>query len=644
MNKASITEQIRESFTKTEEVVVNDFLAFEPFDVVQRDARVFDQMKEDKVDLYEPGIIDVIGKDPHPFQTGYILSINPHRILLAGTQVGKSRTALQDAITMLTGIVPYSMRVPQYTDTGIPRPINMENILRFGRWTKISKELIDHNPRARKDGTWDCGNIMGVGVYPSDKLCPDGKQVWIGTTAQALLKYWWPKMIPGTKCVIPFEFLNNKKGNNGYDRTHNLVHFLGDKELIFTTYESQYDKFEAERAHAVILDEEPPNEKILAAAGTHAKFLSIVMTPYRGITYAEDFVFNKDKNRRPEVFHATAYDSPYRHADDIANDRKLMKPYEIKARIYGLFSEITGEPYYDRIKLMNWHDQMKEDENSVKYAKLIPQSEYNEINEIVNIDVKPEEVNVVDELDTWRIFEHPRPDIGYVAGVDIAEGSENPAEASDRQAICILRLPLRNSREKEPVVCATLRSTLPVHTFANIVAHGCAYYNNAVLAPESMRGYHNGAFMVEVNEYPYFFTMMTTNDKTRKPTSRRGFVTNPKNREAIFNFFDKKINETDETERCPFKDIDLVKELVMAIVGKNGKCDHTRKGTLDTAVAHGIALYVAKISPEQIICYKKKKDEFKDVPFGRIKWLIDGKPDMTNNRQNFTKGHIGAFI
>jgi len=592
--------------------------------------------------LYDPAIIDIIGKDPHPFQTGYMMSMDAHRVLLAGTQCGKSRTALQDAITMLTGIVPHSMRVPAGVDTGVKRQINKENILRWGRRDLINGDLIDHNFKAKRDGSWDCGTIIGVGVYPSDKFCPPGKQVWIGSTAQALLKYWWPKFFPGKHMMVPQEYIDESKGNNGYDKTHGVVYFHGDRSLIFTSYESQYDKFEAEKAWACILDEEPPNEKILAAAATHAKFLSIVETPYRGITYSEEFIFNSDPDKRPRLFHCTAYDSPYRHPEDIETDRRVMKKWDLKARIWGLFSEVTGLPYYDREKLLKWYEEMQAKEKDVRYARMIPQKEYENIYDMVGIDVKIQEVDEVNEQDVWRIYELPRKGVAYVAGIDIAEGAENPNDAADRQACCITRKPLPGSGEKGPVVVASLRSTLLVSMFAHVAIHGCAYYNNALLAPESMRGYHNGAFMVEVNDYPYFFTMMTTNDVTRKPQTRKGFVTSPKSRETLFKLIERDIVNNEDYEPCPFRDIDLVKELMMAVVGKNGRCDHTRKGSLDTAVAYGITLYVVDVSPEQIICNKRKKRSRDDEPYGHIKWLIDGRPD--DEIQGRRKGHLGMGI
>lgn len=638
----SVRDQIQESFKSKDSVEnVSDFMAYEPFDVQRRPDWVHAQMKADGVDLYEPWILEVIKGDPHPFQIGYHMSLARHRILLASTQSGKSWCALIDAIIMATRQVPYSMRYPAGVDTGVKRPINAENIIRWGRRSVIGGHFIDNNTKAKRDGTWDCGNIIGVGVYPTDKYCPAGKQIWIGTTAQALLKFWWPKMTPGSKCIIPHEFIDTSKGNKGYDRTHNVVHFINDTDLIFTTYESQYDKFEAEKAHACILDEEPPNEKILAAAGTHAKYLSIVETPYRGITYSEEFIFNKDKTKRPEVFHCCAYDSPYKYQEDIDAERKLMKPWEIKPRIWGLFAEVTGDPYYDRDKLQAWYDRMKAKEERVRYGRLVPQMEYDDVEELCNITVKLEETDELNEEDVWRIFELPVKGVGYVCGVDIAEGAENPADAADRQAVCIRRLPLPGTREKKSVKVASLRSTLEVSPFAHIVVAGCSFYNNALLAPESMRGYHNGAFMVEVQNYPYFYMMMTTSDATKRPKSRKGFVTNPKNRNDLFNFFQRTIAENEVEDPPPFKDMDLVRELLMAVVGKNGRCDHTRKGSLDTAVADGITLYVAEVSPEQIGCNKKEKKEYKK-PFEHLLRLVGA--ESVGSRDRFEKKHLGSFI
>jgi len=637
-------DKILASFSEVaEEQEITQYLAFEPFDVTKRPSSVIEQMKLDNVDIYDPALVEVIGTDPHLFQTGYLLSTSPHRVLIAGSRIGKSECALMDAVISATRIVPYSLRAPKGRDTGIKRPITNENILRWGRRDALNGGLIDHDITAKRDDYWDCGTIIGVGIYPTSKFCPPGKQIWIGSTAQALLKYWWPKVFRGAQMRIPQEAMDLNKGANGYSKQNNIAHIQRDIDIILTSYESQYDKFEAEEAWMLILDEEPPDERILPAAASHTKFLSIVETPYRGITYTEDYIFNKDPKRRPEVFHACAYDSPYRPEDKIASDRKTFPPWEIKARIWGLFSEITGVPYFDREKLMKWTDEVKakdRDLHFVKLAKMIPQKEYQNIEELAKIDVKLEYVDNWNEQDVWRIFELPRPGVGYVAGVDIAEGAETPEEAADRQACSIVRMPLPGTDETEPVKVASLRSTLLVDPFANVVVQGCAFYNNALLAPESVRGYHNGAFMYAVNNYPYFFTMMTTNDKNRKPQSKKGFAPTSKSRETLYKIVERQVTDRDMHEPCPFKDIDLVKELAMAIVGKNGRCDHTRKGSLDTTTAHGIALYVCEVSPEQIRCFRHSKEDEFDAPYSKVIYRVTGKlPEKEQERP-----HLCAFI
>ena len=618
-----------------EEEVISEYMSFEPFDVEKRPPWVLEQMREDNVDIYHESVIDVIKPDPHLFQTGYMLSTDPQRVLIASSRSGKSHCALMDAIIMGTRIVPYSLTVPKGVDTGKKRPKTKLNINRWGRRDIISGGFLDNNVNARDDGTWDCGTIIGVGVYPSEKFCPYGGQIWIGSTAQALLKYWWPKVFRGKKMMIPHEAIDVTKGSNGYHSTNHITHLNHDIDIIFTSYESQYDKFEAEEAWAVILDEEPPNEKVLPAAVSHATFMSIVETPYRGITYSENYIFNKDPEKRPEVFHCCAYDSPYRPKSKIISDRKAFKIWDIKARIWGLFSEITGEPYYDREKLLIWLDQLKVDEKNpdiLTYAKLIPQDEYVCMKDLTEIMIKPDTVDELNEQDVWRIFEHPRPNIGYLAGVDIAEGAEVPEEAADRQAVCIIRPPMPGTDETKPVKVASLRSTLPVEQFAHVSMHGAVYYNNAVLAPETKHGFANGAYFVMVMDYPYFFHMMTTNDKTRRAQKTLGWVPSEKRRDILFKLMESPINEFEATDPCPFKDIDLLKELAMAIVGKAGRCDHTRKGSLDTAVAHGITLYVWEVSPEQIVCNKRDKPGEFDQPFSQLMDRLAGYPSKEKNK------------
>lgn len=623
-NHKDAVDKILESFKMEEDQEVTEYLGYEPFDIVKRPDYIIQQMISDNVDIYHDAVVDVIGRDPHPFQTGYLLSTKPHRVLIAGSRIGKSINALMDAIIMASRIVPYSLRVPKGVDTGIKRPVTADNIIRFGRRDSINGNFIDHNVDARRDPSWDCGTIIGVGVYPTKKFCPPGGQIWIGSTAQALLKFWWPRVFRGAQMVIPPEAIDTSKSADGYNKQNNITHFHNDINMFFTSYESQYDKFEAEEAHAVILDEEPQSEKVLPAAASHAVYLSIVMTPYRGITYSEDFIFNKNPDQRPEVFHCCAYDSPYRPIEKINSDRKTMKPWEIKARIWGLFSEITGVPYFNREKLMMWMDEVtkiNDDRKIVRYARMLPQQEYENIEDLANIQVKIELIDEWNELDTWRIFELPIAGVGYVCGVDVAEGAEDPEGAADRQAACILRKPIIGSGETKPVVVATLRSTLMVEPFANIVIQGCSYYNNAVLAPETEHGFHNGAFMFTVTKYPYFFTMMTINDKTRRPKKTKGFVPSHKSREILFKIIEKQVTDNDT---CPYKDIDLVRELTMAVVGKNGRCDHTKKGSLDTTVAYGITYYVYETAPEQIKNNKYIEADT-EIPFSRLIERITGK-------------------
>jgi len=616
------------------------FMSFEPFDIAERPQWVIDQAKHDDIDLEEQYILDHIGNAPHNFQTGYLLSVEAIRVLLAGTQDGKSITALIEIGIMATGQIPISMTVPAGVDTGFRRPISAENIRRWGRCDALSGKHIDNNVRARRDGSWHCGNIIGVGVYPKEKIAPPGSTIWVGTTAKSLLNFWWPKFTQKSKMMLPNGCIDTSKGNKGYNKTDNMVHIINDISIVVITYESGFDKYESEKAWAIIFDEEPPDERAWAAALTHSHFFSIVMTPYKGITYMEKKIFPDIKNENMRVFHCTAYDSPYKLQSDIDKERSSMKSWDIKARIWGLFSEIAGEPYFGdegRTKLMIWMKQYGRKHSLVKF---IPTAEYDKVMDILPIEVQYQIADKDDEREVWRMFEPVREGVAYVAGVDIAEGSETPEDAQDRNAVIIMRPPIRDEVQDEtkPVIVATLRSTCKVTPFAHTTLHALRYYNNALLAAETQRGFFNGAFMTELKDWPFWLRMITTNDKTNKPQTKIGFDTNARTRNMIFEFIDNWISEFDIDQDPGLVDIDLMRELAAAVVGKNGRCDHTKKGSLDSVIAFGILLYVFKQTPYQVRCNSWEKE--RPQTFSRIRELLRNSGVTEPERDHNSLGSV----
>jgi hypothetical protein len=150
--------------------------------------------------------------------------------------------------------------------------------------------------------------------------------------------------------------------------------------------------------------------------------------------------------------------------------------------------------------------------------------------------------------------------------------------------------------------------------FADVFARGLRYYNNALLASESaVRGGANATFVNELNDWPYWFYFETTNDATGKVQSKKGFDTNASTRESLFDLAKDWINSFD-VEAYPYiPDYDILRELYEAIQveTKSGKfkCDHTKKGTLDSVMAWCIMQYITKFKPEQIRCNVKEQEK-----------------------------------
>jgi len=142
----NLSDMMREAGEASEEF----FYHFEPWDPGERPAWVVDLAKKDEVNL---------SREPSLFQTGYLFSEAKTCASQAANRVGKSIAALIETIIMATGELPYSLRHPKGFDTGIKRYIGdhderrENNILRFGRYSIETGELIDHCPWTKKRST-----------------------------------------------------------------------------------------------------------------------------------------------------------------------------------------------------------------------------------------------------------------------------------------------------------------------------------------------------------------------------------------------------------------------------------------------------------------------------------------------------------
>ena len=613
---------------------MHPFYTFEPWDVAARPDWVVKQAQIDAVDLDGEDFVRYVGRAPRQFQSGYFLGEEFFIGILGGTQIGKSVCPKLEATIMLTGELPICFRYDKGEDTGVPRPISKANIIRWGRHNIQTGELIDFNTEERQDlgsaRRWNCGNIVGAGHYPKNKLAPpDNKVVWIGTHMKTMGEYWWPSMgDPAERSIIPEHLYDLSRAKNGVDSEQHIIYLNGGARISFITYESGFARVEGKKVHCYVADEEPKDANIIQSAQTHCVFMRLVMTPYNGITYTKDLMLPKVITADKRLLHATQYDSPYQTRKGIEMQRQNMKAWDIGARVWGVHTATSGKPYYDRAKISFWIQRFK---RTFKNVRLVPSDEYAGIlppmdgqgKGLINLSVEAVEQDKDNQLDTWKIYEDVLPDVAYALAIDSAEGGENPEDAGDFNT-CVVMRPAMN-RETRPVMVATLRSTLTTVPFARVAAHGLRYFNNALLCLESRRGASAAATASELTDWPYWFKMSVINDSTRKTKTIRGFDTNSATRDSIFKLIGTWINDCKEEDYPYIPDESLLAELAAAItkttLGGKVRCDHPHGGTLDMAVPFGILLYVFKNQPEQIV-FNGDSEQAKQLA-GKIARIMD---------------------
>ena len=606
------------------EIEPHPFFHFEPWSVQKRSQAILDIAKKDGINLDDEEFVLHVGKDPHPFQDGYLLSTARMRTLLAGSRVGKTYPAFIELGIMISGEKPISMRFDKGVKTGVKRVISEENITRFGRFHVDTEELIDHDPNAQKTDEWDCGYIIGAGIYPDKKIVPPGGVCWVGTTHQALLEFWWPRFTGGEKCLFPSEFIDRRAAHDGFMKSEWTVYCSRGTRITVISYESGFRKYEAEEVNGCVFDEESPDQACVTAAINHCKYFSMVMTPYNGMTYTRKLIFDPKKDwANNQVFHATSYDSPYLTAATIAHRRNMMQPYEIGARIWGLHTEAKGKPYFDRHKINTWIRNFK---TGFNLCRFYPVSEYDGVLSredhqragLMSVDVLMEgKLKEENRQDVWRVYEELKDDGAYYLMADSAEGSDIPGESGDVLAALVMRPP--DDGEQYPQIVASLRSTMKTQAFARVCLYACRYWNNALLCAEGpTRGSFNALFYAENKDYPFWFLQGSMKDATRKMRTVRGFDTNAATRGAIFDAIRECLDEFSIDMRPEIRDEPLLVELAACVIAiKNGKPrpDHTEQSSLDTAVCFGQGLFVHKHYAPQIKCRiapKPKKVGFMD--------------------------------
>jgi len=614
---AQATSHILDLSTNVE---VDAFMSFEPWDVQKRDDWFIEELARDGINFKDHA--KIIPPDPHPFQSGSLLSCNTLDVNQGANQIGKSFPEVIDTIIQLTGEIPFSLKHPKGVDTGIKRPITIENIKRFGRFDIRSGAFIDNDIYAVRDKlAWDCGTIKGVGIYPREKICPtSGGMAWIGTTKEAKNQFWWPRF----KEIIPKHLLDIKRGVGGFSELRQQVHLVGGATITIITYEQGYNRFEARRVWKCILDEEPEDRRIFAAAIQHCNRLRMCFTPYNGISWSYFDIFKRiEEGANIGLFHATQYDSPYQNRQDV-NDRKaMMKKWEVASRIYGLYSEQTGRPYYDREKIYVW---MQNHANYCRYGSFMPSKPYGSIYELIATPigvVDSTRVAAEEERDVWEIYEDVKPGAEYWMSIDTSDGAEDQSSAADRSAAIIMRAPDERAAETEPVMVAAIRSIMEPSEFSRICLWACVHYNNALMCPET-RGQSAATFLASVRDYPYMFKMTVIRDADRKTTEHLGFDTNARTRKLLFDLVGDWIKEHQDDPRIPH--MPLLKELSACVVGQDGRPDHTTGKTLDSAVAFGISLYVYRHARDQIRCNQNVVEDPQDKRRSQRSGFVETRP------------------
>jgi len=536
------------------------------------------------------------------------------RMSVAANQDGKSYDRAIEAVIMMTGELPYSLRVPAGVDTGVVRTLSRANIIRWGRRDKTSKKILDHNWEATKDGTWDCGNIIGVGVYPIQKICKErGQQVWICTYKQARDDVW----VELFQKLIPEHCLDKKQGTDGYSKSEFIFYLLDGRSIRLKTYDQGWERVEAFKAWHIILDEEPPDRKYYTGCVLHAYTLSFSFTPLRGMSWVYTDLYESWKNGSQDIdiFQATKYDSPYAIVSEVERQERLLKGWEREPKIYGRFAAQEGKPYYD------WEFCKKYISDYIpnhKLATIFPRETCRRVDEAVRSRMN---VKVLQERGTetgvWEIYEDPIPGEAYWMTADCGRGSDDPEQAQDFSVSYIFRRPRHDKSENPewPICVACLRSSELTENFAWLSLYGAILYNCASIIVET-KGEDGSAYFVELREYPFWFKMTLVNDKSKKTTERIGFDTNARTRTPLFNKLRKYINAHEEKSHIPHYDL-LIE--MSKIVWRKGRPDHPEGGTSDCTVSYCLGLWMWEEAPYQIHDNSKRvKERFDDVDYSNF--------------------------
>jgi len=221
-----------------------------------------------------------------------------------------------------------------------------------------------------------------------------------------------------------------------------------------------HKRFEAVKAWTYVADEEMPDADIWASAQDHSHTQSLVMTPLNGITWSKKLLLPSKKNPDAQLFHATQYDSPYQDNREVDARRRTQEQWHRASRVWGLYAEQKGEPYYDRKKINIWINRFR---RNFSYVRFEPAEQYFGIKskpELVSVpglldtNIKMTRVDSDNQVNTWRLYEDLKPGVGYLFTADLAEGAPTPEEAGDVSAGRMSRAPIEEDNEFKPVHCS----------------------------------------------------------------------------------------------------------------------------------------------------------------------------------------------
>ena len=551
---------------------------FEPFDVPPRPQWLIDIAKRYDVELRREG---------EPFQIGALMDCTEtpaYDLTAAGNQTGKSRTYVVETAIMATGKIPISMCFDKGVDTGHPRKVTPSNIKRWGQLP---------------DGS--CGNIIGVGKYPIEKLTPKNEnsmEIWIASYKEIKEKMWRKRL----EELIPQSFLKNHHGNNGWSERRQLYSFENGSIIRMITYEQQYKKTEGEWANLIVLDEEPPDRRYFISAIEHCTYLRLCFTPISGLgwSYYDCYLpAIQNKNSTVKIFSCGQFDSPFQYRAKVEAKLLTYKDYEVKSRVFGQFSDTVGKPFYTYEVTQQL---LKAYVPRHTLARIVPMSKIEEARDALEVKMRLEPAEKKED-DVWELYEKLNEHDAYWLSADVAEGNDDPDKAANASVAYVRRLP--HADEKDPVMAATLYTHMRNVEFAWMCLYGAIYFNCCLICPEVGVSADGAVFTTTIIDYPYLYRHTSTNSKTMQVQQKLGFDSRGgASRKYAFDLIGTWIYS--HMERSGIYHYQLLKEISECIQGKGGRPDHPERGSTDCLIAFGVSEYVRDLALNQIRCNRQR--------------------------------------